>query len=254
MSPVLHVGPAKTATKSIQKYIIPNLGRPFQVKPAWAKTLARGEIFAPPATLSNDAIISDENLADFAVFAPAKIAERLAQVANGGLVLLITRDPLERFYSIYRQNFMNALAHIRDQPSKLGRARLLSIDERFELDRRLYNEHGIGFFKTEDHDEVEAAFRKYFDFVRLPYGLLRTNMPQFVAQFCKACDCAPLDITLGHENITSIDRLEDVLSHWPCPVAQPVLDALKRLYLEPLSADRAEILMNLAPPPTTSID
>ncbi|TAL00431.1 MAG: hypothetical protein EPO08_13680 [Rhodospirillaceae bacterium] len=193
-------------------------------------------------------------MADFAVLTPTHVAERLAQISHGGTVMMIARSPLERFYSLYRQNFMNALMDVRTRPTWLGRARLLSINERFEVDRRLFNEHGIGFFKVEDHHDVETAFRKYFDFVRLPYALLRTDPTRFVAQFCKACGCAPMEIELGAENVTSLDRLDEMLRAWPCPVEEPVMDSLRKLYLEPLSADREAALINLAPPQMTLFD
>ena len=233
---MLHAGPAKTATKSIQKYLVPSLGRPFQVKPAWTKAVARGREFTPPAPLPAGSIISDENLADFAVLPPTHVAERLARITDGGVVVIVARSPVERFYSLYRQNFINALVGVRAQPTWLDRARLLTINERFELDRRLFTERGIGFFKVEDHDDVETAFRKYFDFVRLPYALLGTDPARFVAQFCKACGAAPLDIPLGAENVGSVERVDALLNAWPCPIAESLKESLRTLYLEPLSA------------------
>src|SRR4051812_10579020 len=103
MKPVLHIGPPKTATTSLQESVIPHLGRPYQVKPDWVRNLTDSPVFASPALLPPGVIISDERIGGFMKFSPDVIAARFAQVFKSAQVIYVARDPVALFYSLYRQ-------------------------------------------------------------------------------------------------------------------------------------------------------
>src|SRR5262249_21138034 len=109
VSVILHIGPPKTASTSLQKHLIPRMGLPYQIKPPWSRQLARDAVFELPEISDHNLLLSDEELGHcFSL--PAKIvSERLSQIFSAGAVIWIKRNPLEWFISIYRQYLFNQL-------------------------------------------------------------------------------------------------------------------------------------------------
>src|SRR5579872_5536853 len=101
MKPLIHIGPPKTGSTSLQKFLIPQLGRPFEIWPAWARALARKKTFDAPAALPKNFILSGEGLGDFVIFPPTVIADRLSHVFSDATVIWVHRNPLDHFYSWY---------------------------------------------------------------------------------------------------------------------------------------------------------
>src|SRR5579871_2943396 len=149
MTAVLHIGPPKTATTSLQESVIPHLGRPYQIKPDWVRSLIRNLQVQVPQDLPFNVIVSDESIGEFGYLPPTETSEKLRSVIGGGRVIYSVRDPLEYFYSLYRQKLVNTVL-IQDKTLGLhGRyASPRTADSTFDVFLGFYRDGGRGFFAT----------------------------------------------------------------------------------------------------------
>ena len=253
LRPVIHIGPPKTATSSLQEAVIPHLGRPFQIKPDWMRSLCRDDHFTPPVLPSN-VIVSDERVGGFGRFSPAATAERLAQVFDRGVVVRVRRNPLDLFYSSYRQAIGNAALLLSQTtvPPGLqtsdGKPLPPNLpDKYFDFHLKQYRAHRCGFFAILDEAGIRRAFEPRFTVASLDFDLLGGDTGAFVSAFTDACGCADtVKPSFVHANRTDAATLEAELD--AAPVSLP--PALRTLYLNyyrhgRLSPDRADYLARL---------
>ncbi len=186
MKPVLHIGPSKTASTSLQA-IIPKLGRPFLIKPVWAKALCR-EPVAPQLMggFREGLILSAEILGDFEVFPAPVISQRLLDVFGPSIVVFVHRDPEERLRSFHAQ-------FLKNNP---GRTDTL---EAFKAWMLKGLPRGLGFFAASDIAAVQKDFHQH-DFRVVDYALLKTDPQAFLRAFCEACEAEMPDVGLPHMN------------------------------------------------------
>jgi hypothetical protein len=99
---IFHIGPSKTASTSLQA-IIPTLGRHYDIKPEWMRSLTRKTIVSkgdfpqlPPGTT-----VSDEVTGDFVGLTPSVVSDRIFNIFGRSIIVLVHRDPEERIQSLY---------------------------------------------------------------------------------------------------------------------------------------------------------
>jgi hypothetical protein len=242
MAAVLHIGPPKTATTALQQFVIPNLGRPYEIKPVWGKLLTRSGKAKIPQ-LPADIIVSDESWGQFSWLPPAKVAARLAAVFPGARIIYTRRDPVELFYSYYRQRVINLVREIENVLSSEGRILApISADKEFDRMLQLYREHGIGFFAMANPALVRASFEPHFGFELLEFSLLEQKPTEFVQMFCAACD-SPWAGELGKTHVSSQDSLEEGLALLPYQIPADIFSRCREYYAAPrLSNDRTQLL------------
>lgn len=205
MSAVVHIGPGKTATTSIQSALLPRLGRPFQVKPAWSTALSKTPDFPRPDPLPADIIVSDEALGNFGGSPPDAVAERLAWMfPKGTTVIYCSREPVARFLSLYRQVQINHLGVMRDalRAGQLKVYEPMSADATFDIIKRKYETSGTGFLATINEEKLRQTFEPNFHFVTVDFALLAQDEKAFVRSFCDACGCHT-EIELPKDNASS---------------------------------------------------
>src|SRR5437016_3291761 len=131
---VLHVGPNKTGTTSLQS-IIPRLGRPYSIGPDWVKPFCRLPELAhvPQIAVAPGTIISAGLIGEFDNLAPDVIAKRILAVFGPSIIIYVHRNPEERMESFY--NEMRKLG----TPSKVK-----SLDEFKALHHRGLEKRGVG--------------------------------------------------------------------------------------------------------------
>lgn len=235
---VLHIGPPKTATTSLQECVIPYLGKPFQIKPNWTRPVCRSKSFEVPE-LPPDIVVSDERLADFLVFSPHVIAERLAQIFKNALVLFVRRNPLEHFYSVYRQALLNTASGFATN----GVRRPIAADQFFDKELERFQNAGVGFFAMNNASELAEAFGQFFDIKMFDFDNLKLDSAAFVNEFAAACAGESIaNPNLTHKNQSDVKLLASALHS-----VSDRSPALHFLYLEKyigcqLSEDRAEFL------------
>lgn len=242
---VVHIGPPKTATTSIQNSLLPRLGRPYLIKPDWIKALTKSDSFTAPKLPSN-VVISDESLGEFNAAAPAIIAARLASLLPDAIVIYVARDPVELFKSYYRQKILNTVSglsgHIANGhvPPPMKAADYLNLMQKF------YSRQGIGFFATIDIPALRAAFTSPFQFVVLDYALLAADQPAFVRSFCAACG-VDAEFPIVQDNISSLQRLNKMLLNAPDEIPKDFLERWRADYEKPLlSTDQEAHLRNFS--------
>jgi hypothetical protein len=235
------MGPPKTATGALQRSVIPYLGRPYLFRPPWTKALARGLPFDPPGPLSSDIILSDERLGDFAFLAPSKIAAALSQFLPKATVVFINRDPLQQFYSFYRQGLQNSVA-ISEETRRVD---FITPDQFFDQQRVRFARAGCGFFAMTYLRGLAEAFRSHkFEFETVDFALLKTTPMAFVEAFSNICGSAarPEIIRAGVSSHEMIDGVLNTSGNWIPPEFRARLSDLYAF--SRLSPDREDFLKN----------
>lgn len=244
---MLHIGPPKTATTSLQESIIPFLGRPFQIKPAWVKDVSRKKAFRAAVDVPAGAIVSDERLGSFWTFPPTVIADRLSVLFEKSTIIYTRRSPTELFYSFYRQVLMNSLALWPDVANAEQRLRAGSADEFFNHTLTQFQRSGIGFFAMVDVPRVRAAFERYFKFEVIDFDLLKSAPAAFVEAFTVASGSTPTQAPIAHINRTASDTIGPRIESLRGVVPDDVLAEYDHAYHHSvLSPARAAILAKLA--------
>lgn len=214
VKPVVHIGPPKTATTSLQDGVIPRLGRPYQIKPDWARALARHQTFHPPK-IAGDVIVSDEILGDFATFVPQVIAERLATVFDDAVIVLVRRDPVDLFYSLYRQKLINAISLSASLIANENQVYVpLSTDAFFDAELAKYRKSKTGFFALIQFEKNKADFATRFDVEVIDFAILRSAPAAFARSFVDLCGGGP-QVDLPHENSSGDFTIENALAASP---------------------------------------
>lgn len=246
MSVCIHIGPPKTATASLQKSIFPALGVPFENRPAWTRALARDPAFAMPPRDDSDLIVSDEMLGDFAAVSPERLAARLASIFAKAKILFCVRDPLESFYSYYRQRVMTEI-ELQSQALRKGfryepvtPAQFLA-SQWAELGRS-----GSGFFATIDTARIKAAFERHFSFQTLNFALLRRDPDAFAASVIAACGGGGV-AKISWENKTSAAKLEEALALLPAEAPAGLADRYRAFFQMELTPEYEEFVA-IGPP------
>jgi hypothetical protein len=250
MPPVLHIGSPKTGTTTLQEDVIPRLGRPYQIKPAWSRSVSRLLEFERPPSLPDDVIVSDEILGEFATFPPKVIAARLATVFHGATVIFTVRDPVSLFLSLYRQQVINIMSNQHRIFKTVGRYGVyLAPDHVFDVALEDYRVHGRGLFAITNLAGLRATFGASFNFVTLDFDLLTRDPAAYVAQFCALCGVPPV-ASVGRSNATSRVTFEKALADLPSGFPGELTDAFRSQYETPLlSADRIAFLRKWVEPP-----
>lgn len=242
---VVHIGPPKTASTSLQNSVLPHLGRPFFVKPEWTKALSRGEDFERPQ-LPRNAIISDEALGDFSILSPLQVAKRLAKAVGKARVIYVQRDPLQQFYSLYRQALQNGLSimGLVAGNTEISSLRVLTPDEFFDQQRVRYKKTGAGFFAIINSMVLDAVFGRRFDFHMMDFELLEAAPQSFVAAFSALCgsEAAPC---ISRDNVSTFETIAQAIGEIPTPPSADIQNNLNELYaFSRLSPDREDFLKN----------
>jgi len=193
MTLYFHIGPGKTATKSIQD-VMPKFGRPHMIRPDWARVLARSTevtvvescpIF-PPGT-----IISEEIVGEFSHQPPAEVARRLYEFLGPLVVVWVEREPEERLRS-----YLGTLIRVGFPAMTLEQFR--------EHQQRAFKKDGTGFFATVDVAALKTTFRQFGHEVRVvDFELIKTDPRTFLEAFCAACDAKAPTVELPHLNATA---------------------------------------------------
>lgn len=188
--PILHLGPSKTASTSIQE-IIPLLGRPYLIKPKWAKALARlTEIDLPGrGDFPDDIILSDEGLGDFTYLPPLVIAKRLTTLFGPSIIVYVHRESSERLYSLYQQALENGVHYDSFEAFEAGQKEIYAMER--------------GHFATQQLDALRAAFSVH-DFRVVKFDVLKRDPPAFLAEFCAACGLPAPAVDFPHLNSTTV--------------------------------------------------
>ncbi len=243
----IHIGPPKTATTSLQNSVIPRLGLPFENRPEWTRALARDAVFRMPARSDRSVIVSDELLGDFGAHPPKEIAGRLASLFAGGAVLFCVRDPVEMFYSVYRQRLVTEI----EIQAEMIRTRGLRYEpvtpaQFLAAQWAAFNRTGTGFFAVVDTDEVRAAFEPHFTFKTLDFAHLRENPQAFADSFARACGVERAG-NLSRDNLTQPAKLDSALALLP-PEAPAGLAERYRMFFEMNLAPAYEEFIAVGPP------
>jgi hypothetical protein len=230
----IHLGPPKTATTSLQNSVIPHLGLPYEIRPDWTRRVARADIFSGAIRPESDLIVSDELLGDFARFPPEVIADRLATVFRQATVLYAMRDPLELFYSLYRQRLINEIGL---QAGLILRGKMFYPVNPAEFLAAQWSdcrERGAGFFATVDINRVRAAFERHFCFKTFDLDHLADDAQAFARSFAAACG-QPFSATMSWDNETTVAKLETALAQLPASTPDGLADRYRHFFAMPLT-------------------
>jgi len=246
MNAIIHIGPPKTASTALQNAIIPQLGRPFLIKPDWLRPLCHKTDYPTPdiSNLPPDIIISDEIIGAFATFSPETVADRLARVFRTATVVFVKRDNVELFYSLYRQILTN-VAHVQGKTAAQGKPLTfapVTIDSYFDKNLRSYRGGRHGFFAVIRDDAVRFVFERYFTFRVVEFDLLKTRPSEFVSAFSLACGCKHV-AEMPVENKTEESNFVELVNSLPPQVPK---SQLIDCYLSKLSPDRENYIRNFA--------
>lgn len=245
MTAVIHIGPPKTASTSIQNSLLPQLGLPFLVKPEWARELASPDDFTVPEVPAN-AVVSDEYLGEFLRAPPEVVCARLARVfPAGGRIVHVHRDPVALFSFYYRQKIVNTAAGA----EKLLRGGMTPVktDANAFFDEHVgkRRESGTGFMVMADSRKVRATFAARFEVVEMDFERVRTDSRRFAAKFCEACGI-PAGIEISQDNVTSADDLESWIARAPALVPADIIAFWREAFARPqLSESRLAVLREL---------
>jgi hypothetical protein len=243
--PVIHIGPPKTASTTIQSAIIPQLGRPYAIKTPWTSALAEGRIENIPA-LPDNIVVSDERLGQFRDLAPAEIARSLAQVFPHARIIHIARETVDLFYSFYRQSLINNVA-IAMRPA--GKAKLIypaTADGFFEASSHQFARSGCGFIAMIRNADIAEAFQRRFDFQSLPFEMLMSEPRRFARTFAHLCGC-DLEVDLPSQNASDVGAFETYLKQAADRMPSDLINVYRDYYESSLlSWNNQEKLMKLA--------
>jgi hypothetical protein len=187
MSVIVHIGPPKTGTTSLQSSIIPRLGLPYQIKPKWSYNLARQEHFETPEIIADHFIVSDETLGEYLIFSPQVICERLALIFKSATIVWVRRDPLKQFYSLYKQGLINTLLKFGASGKVPSQSEIMGPDRLFDVLKKQYLRGQSGFFASIDQKLNARAYERHFDFRVLNFDELERSPSAFVATFAEIC-------------------------------------------------------------------
>ena len=226
--PIIHIGPSKTATTSLQESVIPFLGRPYQVKPAWVHRVTRDEVFQyPELALPSDIVVSDERLGTFVRHPPEVVAERLAAMFPDAVILYVLRNPIELFYSVYRQGLVNFVDLTRLYGDKSNVP--ATADYFFKSEWARYHRYGVGFFSMLNLKKIQRAFGRFFTVETIEFGLLKDSPQAFVAAFTRACG-NEMNLPLPRENRADREVMENALAMLSTAAPQSVHERCREYY------------------------
>jgi hypothetical protein len=197
MRTVIHIGPSKTASTSLQA-VIPQLGRPYTIKPSWVKHLCNPRYLLTGSVVAKAKghIYSDEVLGDFEHISPQLLSDRLMDFFGPSIIIYVNRDSKDRLDSYYKiqQDFYARLkeevaAKGWQSPSELTMERFLASQQ------RLYETMGVGFFAASNIVGLRHAFQRH-DFRIINYALVKTDPNAFLNAFCEACEAPVPDMKL----------------------------------------------------------
>lgn len=246
MSAVIHIGPPKTATTSLQASVIPQLGLPFEIKPGWARDIARAGNCVLTPRHDRDIIASEELLGDFEMYPPAALAARLASMFDEATVVFCVREPLELFYSLYRQRIINEIL-LQKQALKEAWRYEPATPAQFLASRWAhFRSSGTGFFAMIDTDAVKAAFARHFTFRTFDFAALHRDPAAFANTFAGLCG-RPFSGVLSWENRTTTAKLEDALAQLPPEAPDGLADRYRMFFALRLSAECEEFI-TIGPP------
>lgn len=182
-------------------------------------------------------VVSDEVLGDFATFGPNVIAERLGAIFKDAVIVIVHRDPVDLFYSLYRQKLINAISRAASLIAQSDQVFIpLSTDMFFEAELAKYRQSKTGFFTLIQFEKNRAEFAKRFDVNVIDFALLRSAPAVFARSFVNICGGDP-DLDLPHENSSGDSTIEQALmasplTRWP-KLAQQFRDFYKNSVLSP---------------------
>lgn len=237
MTVIIHIGPPKTATTSLQNSIVPRLGLSFEIKPEWARALAMAPETDVPRRTDENLIVSDEGLGGFAQCSPETIAGRLARVFRQATVVFCRRKPLDQFYSLYRQRLINSVGVQSRSASAGSLLSPVSPAQFLDGEWQAYCQAGIGFFASIDVTRVRAAFTRHFGFETVDFGLLSRDSRAFALAFASACGVA-VGLEMSCENVMSADVLDAALAQLPASAPAGLYDLYRRLFDMRLAPDQ----------------
>lgn len=243
MKPIVHIGPPKTGSTSIQETLLPKLGRPLEDRPQWTRDLTRSEVFQPPRHLTNDVIVSDEALGEFARIRPEAVLKRLRQVFTDAIIVIVIRPTADLFLSYYKQQVVNSVPYVHSS-LKDGKATIFprTANDFFDFHKKNYEQHGIGFFAMTNFPQTISVFQQAYKVVTLPFRLLIDDPSEFSKQFAQACGSTET-VAVQHLNKTVDDKLEDALQKVADTLPAKYVRSLTYLYNSPeLSEDRHRFL------------
>ena len=188
---VLHIGPSKTASTSIQA-IIPLLGRPYLIKPEWAKLVGQGPLSSKSKRLDvpPEAIISCEQWGDCEI-RPRILAARFHVLFGPCTAVLVHRDAEDRLASFYRFTHGKPWAHQYE-----------SLEAFKAHHQELYTRSKRGLYATADLDLMRATYAELGHELKVvDFNLLRTAPRSFLEAFCRACGANHVpEINIPHLN------------------------------------------------------
>ena len=232
MKPVIHIGPSKTASTTLQATVIPNLGRPYQIKPNWTKAIARAVNLEidERVQLKDEAIVSHENLGDF-VWVPAQVtAQRILDAVGPATIVFVRRRSVDRFISFYRQMLLHQ--------GWTGHGKPYSANEAFDVAMRESNQKRMGVLTSFDLKFVKSAFSN-FDFNVVDFDLLKEGFSVFANSFCEACGVHNSTTFPSHENESS----EKLFEESSVIMTTKFVSMYREYYMNPnLSESRKEML------------
>ncbi len=214
------------------------------MKPAWVQRVTRDAVFVPPPEpMSSNIIVSDERLGTFVRQSPEATADRLSKVFNDGVVIYVLRNPIELFYSAYRQGLVNFIDLQRQEIEQTGRASLpASADEFFDGEWTRYRKFGVGFFSMIHLRRIRRGFERFFGFETVEFDLLKQSSSAFVAAFTRACG-NELKLELAHTNRAEREVVEDALAALPADVPELLRTRCREQYeFSRLNSSREDFL------------
>lgn len=195
--------------------------------------------------MPSNLIVSDERLGTFLRQSPAVTAERLSKMFRDAVVIYVLRNPIELFYSAYRQslmNFIDAEMNALRQHKSFGLPP--SADHVFEAEWTKYRKFGVGFFAMINLHKIRQGFERYFTFETVEFDLLKTSPSAFVAAFTRACG-NEMELPLIHANRADREVVEDALARLPDSVPETARTHYRAYYEFPkLSRAREDFLRN----------
>jgi hypothetical protein len=246
MGVIVHIGPPKTATTSLQSSVIPRLGLPHQIKPEWSYRLARDEHFDAPVITAQDLIVSDETLGEYLIFSPRVICERLARVFESATVVWVRRDPLKQFYSLYKQGLINTLLKAGSTGRLPPQNEVMKPDRLFDVLKKQYLREQRGFFASIDEKLNAGSYGRHFDFRVLKFEELERNPSTFAAAFAQICGAKGSPPPISRKNESNVSELQAALDKFPAENLAQHVRWIEALYLRPeLSAERQDILRTM---------
>ena len=162
-----------------------------------------------------------------------------------GVVIYVLRNPIELFYSAYRQGLVNLINMQSQALTETGQfVPPISADEGFEGEWKRYAKFGGGFFAMINLHKLRKAFERHFTFETIEFDLIKISPPAFVAAFTRACG-NEMALTLTHTNRAERDVIEEALATLPHSVPETLRNRYRENYeFSRLSRSREDFLRN----------